>query len=71
MTSHKNHQGDSVDFDVNQESDGSQRILDIAPGLLELFSQDKVYVIDEIDRSLHSEITIAVESLSIFNYKQT
>ncbi|MGO0307859.1 AAA family ATPase [Endozoicomonas acroporae] len=62
MTSHKNHQGESVDFDINQESDGSQRILDIAPGLLELFSQDKVYVIDEIDRSLHSEITMAILS---------
>ncbi|WP_422451096.1 AAA family ATPase [Endozoicomonas sp. ALB091] len=62
MTSHKNHQGESVDFDINQESDGCQRILDIAPGLLELFSQEKVYVIDEIDRSLHSEITMAILS---------
>lgn len=62
MTSHKNHQGEPVDFDINRESDGSQRILDIAPGLLELFSQDKVYVIDEIDRSLHCEITTTILS---------
>ena len=60
MTSHRNQQGEIVDFDINQESDGSQRILDISLGLLEIFSKDKVYIIDELDRSLHSEITTSI-----------
>lgn len=57
MTVHLNEAGEKVLFEVNQESDGTQRLLDIAPGLVDLMSQDKVYVIDELDRSLHSAIT--------------
>lgn len=60
MTSYKNAQGKAIHFDINRESDGSQRLLDIAPGLLDTFSQDTVYVIDEIDRSLHPEITTSI-----------
>lgn len=62
MTAHHDSDGDEVLFEVNQESDGTQRLLDLAPGLLELFTQDKVYIIDELDRSLHSEITTRLVS---------
>lgn len=49
-----NH-GSDVIFDFSEESDGTRRILD----LIEiLFSEPgKVYVIDEIDRSLHPQLT--------------
>ncbi len=57
MSAHKNKDGKDIYFELNQESDGTQRLLDIVPGLLELLSKEKVYVIDEIDRSLHPEIT--------------
>lgn len=62
MTCHIDSDGDEVLFELNQESDGTQRLLDIAPGLLDLLTQDKVYVIDELDRSLHTEITTSLMS---------
>ena len=41
---------------MRQESDGTQRIIDLLPAFLDLSEQtsQKVYVIDEVDRSLHS-----------------
>lgn len=44
---------------MRQESDGSQRIIDLLPAFLELSSESskKVYVIDEVDRSLHTLLT--------------
>lgn len=60
MTAHINSNGKDVLFDINQESDGTQRLLDIAPGLLDIFSTEKTYVIDELDRSLHPDITTSI-----------
>ncbi len=57
MMAHKDKNGDDVYFELNQESDGTQRLFDIIPGLVELMLKDKVYIIDEIDRSLHPKIT--------------
>ena len=41
---------------MRQESDGSQRVIDLLPAFLELSAAQskKVYVIDEVDRSLHT-----------------
>ena len=45
-------------FDIRQESDGTQRILDIIPCFINMsMTNDKVFVIDELDRSLHSLLT--------------
>lgn len=60
MTAHDNDAGEEVLFDINQESDGTQRLLDIAPGLLDIFSTEKTYIIDELDRSLHPDITTSI-----------
>jgi AAA15 family ATPase/GTPase len=60
MTVHINDEGEETLFDLNQESDGTLRLLDIAPGLLEIFSRDKTYIIDEIDRSLHPDMTTSI-----------
>jgi len=38
---------------LNEESDGTQRIVDFLPALINLLSTDCVFLIDEIDRSLH------------------
>ncbi|MEN3753437.1 AAA family ATPase [Mangrovibacter sp. SLW1] len=57
MTAHKDKSGKDIYFELNQESDGTQRLFDIIPGLIDLILKDKVYVIDEIDRSLHPKIT--------------
>ena len=52
---HSKSDGTEVRFEIHQESEGSQRVIDLLPAFLELSAQtlQKVYVIDEIDRSLH------------------
>ncbi len=53
------HSGDNsepVKFQINQESDGTKRIIDLLPIFSESLNHvlPKVYVIDELDRSLHT-----------------
>ena len=56
VTYHLNSDGSETKFDMRQESDGSQRVIDLFPAFLELSAAQskKVYVIDEVDRSLHT-----------------
>ena len=56
VTFHPKSDGTEAKFEMRQESDGSQRIIDLLPAFLDLSKQtsQKVYVIDEVDRSLHS-----------------
>lgn len=56
VTYHPREDGTEAKFDIRQESDGSQRVIDLLPAFLTLSHQvsEKVYVIDEIDRSLHT-----------------
>ena len=55
VTFHPKSDGTEARFEIYQESEGSQRVIDLLPAFLELSAQvsQKVYVIDEIDRSLH------------------
>ncbi len=48
---------DTVTFDFGQESDGNRRLLDIIPLLIVADHLPKTILIDEIDRSLHPELT--------------
>lgn len=59
VTYHKNRSGDLVKFEMGQESDGSKRVIDLLPAFLEMSSlkSTQVYVIDEVDRSLHTLLT--------------
>ena len=52
---HPKSDGTEAKFETHQESDGSQRVIDLLPAFLDLSTQTspRVYVIDEIDRSLH------------------
>lgn len=45
-----------IKFELRQESDGTNRIIDLLPAFLEVSQPkaQKVYMIDELDRSLHS-----------------
>ncbi|NET01134.1 MAG: ATP-binding protein [Sphaerospermopsis sp. SIO1G1] len=43
-----------VKFEISEESDGTQRLIDLFPMLIHLSRGNVVYVIDEIERSLHS-----------------
>ncbi|WP_315372413.1 ATP/GTP-binding protein [Paenibacillus xylanexedens] len=46
---------DGGDFTLGEESDGTRRLLDLLEIVLD--GDEKVYVIDEIDRSLHPNLT--------------
>lgn len=43
----------SVFFDLNEESDGTVRLLDFVPAFKNVISSEKVYIVDEIERSIH------------------
>ena len=45
--------GTEVVFDLSEESDGSIRLLDFIPMLIDLKQNEVDYLIDEIDRSMH------------------
>lgn len=50
------HQGKNqkfVLFDLEEESDGTIRLLDFMPAFLSMVNKNKVFVIDEIERSIH------------------
>lgn len=47
-----------VEFDIDEESDGTQRLLDLLPMLFAMREdQHAIYFVDEIDRSLHTKLT--------------
>lgn len=56
---HHASDGREVMFEISDESDGSNRVIDLLPAFISLISSEskKLYVIDEIDRSLHSLLT--------------
>lgn len=51
--------GAETKFAISQESDGSQRLIDLLPAFVDLAVDHSkcVYVIDEVDRSLHTLLT--------------
>ncbi len=57
-TWHRASDGREVAFATKDESDGTHRIMHLAPALLELKSGEKVYVVDEFDRSLHPMLCV-------------
>lgn len=55
-------------FDIHEESDGTQRLFDLVPMLYDLTaegSKEKVYIIDEIGRSLHPHLTHMIFSMHL------
>jgi hypothetical protein len=56
---HRDVSGKEIKFDIQLESDGTQRSIDLLPAFLEMAKPQatKVYVIDELDRSLHTLLT--------------
>lgn len=45
-------------FNITEESDGTIRLLDFIPMLVDMKTNDAVYLIDEIDRSMHPMMTV-------------
>jgi AAA15 family ATPase/GTPase len=56
---HQKLDGTMAKFEMSQESDGTQRIIDLLPVFLKLSASTakKVIMIDEVDRSLHTLVT--------------
>ena len=44
-------------FNIDEESDGTQRLLDLLPMLFLVGKEPAVYFVDEIDRSLHTKLS--------------
>lgn len=49
--------GKEVHFNMDEESDGTQRLLDLLPMLFAVERNSSVYLVDEIDRSLHTKLS--------------
>jgi AAA15 family ATPase/GTPase len=61
----KHRMGDcdsDIAFEVSEESDGTQRLMDLLPSLTNVVN-NKVYVIDELDRSLHPRLSYELVNL--------
>ena len=59
VTQHRKESGKLMDFNFNEESDGTKRLIELIPAFFGLTQNTKleVLVIDELDRSLHSRLT--------------
>lgn len=57
---HRDRHGQAVDFSIDEESDGTRRLLHLAPTIYLLNEpkrRDSSFVIDELERSLHPLLT--------------
>ena len=50
---HNDKNDQSVLFDLEEESDGTIRLLDFIPAFNEILTKDRVFFVDEIERSIH------------------
>jgi AAA15 family ATPase/GTPase len=55
-TKHKIIGGGFELFDLKDESDGTRRVMDLIPLLIDFFRGGNVFVVDEIERSLHPNL---------------
>jgi uncharacterized protein len=56
ISSHKNDKGEDVIFSFGSESDGIKRLVGFFPAIDGVVNDDHVYLIDEIERSIHPMI---------------
>ena len=47
----------AVQFNIDDESDGTQRLVDLLPMLFSIGKSQSIYFVDEIDRSLHTKLS--------------
>lgn len=65
------HGMDESKYEYGEESDGTQRIIELLDVILN-DDEDKIFIIDELDRSLHPQMTIKfVETFLRFSEKKT
>jgi predicted ATPase len=56
---HRDNDQNEIKFDLKDESDGTLRMIDLLPAFMAIAqpSVSRVYIIDELDRSLHTLLT--------------
>lgn len=47
-----------VQFNIDEESDGTKRLVDLLPMLFTIGKNPTIYFVDEIDRSLHTKLSL-------------
>lgn len=55
-TRHTDSEGNEIPFSLGMESDGTKRLLDYIPMLHSILKENKVVVVDEIERSIHPAV---------------
>ena len=66
---HVSEKGKDVYFELDEESDGTNRLIDLIPALIDLTTSETVYVIDELDRSMHPILTRKIIEFFLSNSK--
>jgi hypothetical protein len=56
QSAHKNDAGATFNLDLDEESDGTRRLLELLPALHRMRNRGGVYFVDEIDRSMHPSL---------------
>ncbi len=56
-TIHAGDKGQEVKFELYEESEGTQRLLDFIPALYAVLFENSVVIIDEIDKSIHPHLS--------------
>jgi AAA15 family ATPase/GTPase len=60
VAKHLNSDGNKITFDLDEESDGTQRLLDFIPAFDGILQDEVTFIIDEIDQSLHPALLKAL-----------
>jgi len=64
-TFHLNDLGEKIEFEFEEESSGTQRVISFIPAVILMLKMGKTLIADEFERSLHPEIAQYI--LSLFN----
>ncbi len=68
MTKHKVFgQENLISFDTSDESDGTNRIIDFIPLIIDLLQGNNVFVVDEMERSLHPNLIMDIFEIFLDN----
>lgn len=59
---HKDKNGNEVSMDLDDESDGTRRLIEYIPLIYSILYEDAVYIVDEIERSIHPIMIKAIMS---------
>lgn len=70
-TKHLANEGKEVLFDTKDESDGTNRIIDLIPLLIDLIEGNNVFIIDEMERSLHPNLIYDIFDLFLGSSSST